>query len=377
MNPVAVITARAGSERLRHKNMLPLNGRPLAEWSILHALEAGLETVVTSDIPELLDIARHYGARAVQRPAHLGTANCTHEEAIRHALEATGCSGHPCMLLQPTSPFREDRIIERCLEAAEAHPKSTILSARDVHRFVIGGDNTGAETLWDGCVAVYPSGRVGEYPEVVAVRNSHLNSLQVDTEDDYVQACLIASRTIPVPDPVAGADSAVCVAALRNAGLHGEVTLVARPDGMPIPQDRPVAWINHCHGWDGNRADVLFLIANPHLQQTGIGPATLEVATKARLVIVRDNGTGDWLRSQLPAICGKHIEIRRVAEPLSNHLTTGAIACDLLHRAGCKVTRVGFSGPAIRAADSMGKFNQPGVSREIAILYKTGTDRKP
>lgn len=377
MRPVAVITARAGSGRLRFKNMLPLEGRPLAEWSILHALDAGLETVVTSDIPELLDIARRHGARVVERPDHLATADSSHAEAIRHALDATGTNGRPCVLLQATSPFRGDGILSSCLDVAARHPEATTLSSRHVHRFVIGGENTGAELLWDGCVAIFPPGRVCDFSNVIPVANSHLNSLQIDTEEDYEQACLCAARTARIPNPLGQTDSYTCVAALRNTGLCGPVTLVARPDGLPIPQAYPVAWLNHCHGWDGGRADVLFLIANPHLQQHGISQATREVAAKARLVIVRDNGTSDWLRHQLPVICGKHVEIRRVSEPLSNHLTTGAIACDLLHRAGCQVTRVGFSSPATRAADSMGQFNQPGVSREIAILHQTGTDRKP
>lgn len=377
MRPVAVITARAGSARLPHKNMLPLEGRPLAEWSILHALEAGLETVVTSDILELLDIARRHGARTVERPDHLATADCSHADTIRHALETSGTTVRPCVLLQPTSPFRGDGILARCLDAAVHHPEATILSSRHVHRFVIGGGNTGEELLWDGCVAIFPPQRIADFSNVIPVTNSHLNSLQIDTEEDYEQACLCAARTALIANPLGQADSSTCVAALRNAGLCGPVTLVARPDGLPIPQQFPVAWINHCHGWDGGRADVLFLIANPHLQQHGISPATQEVAAKARLVIVRDNGTGDWLRHQLPVICGKHVEIRRISEPLSNHLTTGAIACDLLHRAGCQLTRVGFSGSATRAADSIGKFNQPGVSREIAILKQTGTDRKP
>ena len=377
MNPVAVITARSGSERLLHKNMLPLDGRPLAEWSILHALEAGLETVVTSDIPELLYIARRHGARAVERPKHLANADCSHAETIRHAHEATGNATRPCVLLQPTSPFRGDGILRRCLNTADQQRHATVLSSRHVHRFVIGGENTGTEMLWDGCVAIYPPGRVCDYSNVVAVPNSHINSLQIDDENDYLHACLCAARTSLIPNPLGYDDSAACVAALRNAGIHGDVTLVARPDGKPIPQERPVAWLNHCHGWDGGRADVLFVIANPHIQQHGISPATREVAQKARLVIVRDNRAGDWLRSQLPVICGKHIEIRRVSDPLTNHLTTGAIASDLLHRAGCVVTRVGFSEPAIRAATSLGQFNQPGVSREIAILHQTGTNRKP
>lgn len=375
MKPVAVITARAGSRRLPGKNLLPIGSKGLAERSIHHALDAGLETIVTTDIPELVQAARAHGCHVVERPNELATDDCSHAEAIRHALVSVGRSAHPCVLLQPTSPFREDGIIERCLEAAGKHPDSTILSARPVHRFVIGGEHTGPQTLWDGCVAVFPAGRVGDYSHTVAVPNSHLNALQIDTENDYVQACLLASRLGMVPDPIAATDSAACVAALRNAGIHGEVTLVARPDGKPIPQDRPVAWLNHCNGWDRGRADVLFLIANPHLRQHGIGGNTREVAAKARLVIVRDNGEANWLRSQLPVICGKHLEIRRVSEPLTNHLTTGAIASDLLRRAGCRVTRVGFSPPAVRAASSRNQFNHPGVSREIALLHQSGTDR--
>jgi CTP:molybdopterin cytidylyltransferase MocA len=270
MRPIAVITARADSQRLPGKNMLPLDGRPLAEWSILHALDAGLETVVTSNIPELLQIARRHGCHAVARPAHLATATCSHADTIRHALEATGTTHRPCVLLQPTSPFRRDNIIARCLDAYAANPDTTILSSKQVHRFVIGGENTGPELLWDGCVAIHPPERVSDFSNVIEVPNSHLNSLQIDQEDDYVQACLIACHANRIHNPLAEADSAACIAALRNAGIHGWVTLVARPDGMPIPQDHPVAWINHCHGWDGRRADILFLIANPHLQKHGI-----------------------------------------------------------------------------------------------------------
>lgn len=376
MNPVAVITARKGSLRLPVKNMLPIDGRPMAEWSILHALDAGLETIVTSDIPELLTLARRHGCHVVDRPEHLATPESDHGETITHALEQAGKSNSPCVLLQPTSPFRNQRIIERCLAAANAEPGKTIVTSHVVHRFVIGGDNTGHETLWDGCVAVFPPGRVCDFSEAIAIPNTYINALQVDTEEDYVQACYLAATTHEIPNPIAGAESAMCVAALRNIGLHGKVTLVARADGFPIPQDHPVAWINHCQGWDGGRADVLFLIANRHFQTQGIGEATREVARKARLVVVRNNGEGEWLFRSLPMICGKHVEIRQVSEPVSNGLTTGAIASDLLARAGCDVTRIGFSPPAVRAAQSFGQFNYPGVSREIALLHKTGTDRK-
>lgn len=374
MDPVAVVTARAGSERLKRKNMLPLEGFPIAEHSIIQARAAGLRTIVTTDIPELADIARKRGCMIVHRPPELADVKADHGDVITHAMEPFGLLDRPCVLLQPTSPFRSGGIIEKCIKA---YCGNTVLTVQHVHGRRINGDNDGDLVLWDGCVAIFPPGKVCNYDSVTPVENEWANGLQIDRPEDYEKACTLAAMLGPVPFAVAEPSATQVRNAIRNAGLTGEVTLVARSNGKPIPQDNPVVWLNHCQGWDGQRADALLIIANPHIRRFGPSKEAREVARKAKLVIVRDNGEGDWLHHFMPEICGKSVSIRHISGDWVNGVTTGGIASSLLTSAGCKVTRIGFSDNIRRATDAIGQFAFSGVSREIAILRTCGEDHQP
>ncbi len=85
---VAVILARAGSKGLPNKNILPVAGRPMIEWTIETAMCA--ETVdavcVSSDSPEALAIARRMGAIVIERPAPLASDDASVMDATRHAI---------------------------------------------------------------------------------------------------------------------------------------------------------------------------------------------------------------------------------------------------------------------------------------------------
>ena len=63
-NAVAVITARGGSKRIPRKNIKEFCGKPIIEYSIQAALDAGIfdEVMVSTDDPEIADIARRAGA---------------------------------------------------------------------------------------------------------------------------------------------------------------------------------------------------------------------------------------------------------------------------------------------------------------------------
>jgi 3-deoxy-manno-octulosonate cytidylyltransferase (CMP-KDO synthetase) len=64
---LGVIPARLGSTRLPRKPLHPLAGRPLIEWVWRRAMAAGAlaEVVVATDSPEVLEVARGFGAEAV------------------------------------------------------------------------------------------------------------------------------------------------------------------------------------------------------------------------------------------------------------------------------------------------------------------------
>lgn len=107
-----VIPARAGSKRLPGKNLIPLMGRPLIEWTIGAAVEANVGTsiLVTSDSAEVLSIAGGYsGIRCLQRSPDLASDTASSVDVVIDALqheEREGRTYDSIMLLQPTSPLR-------------------------------------------------------------------------------------------------------------------------------------------------------------------------------------------------------------------------------------------------------------------------------
>ena len=119
---VALVPARSGSERVPGKNVRLLAGHPLIAYSIAAARDAGLfeAVVVSTDSPEIAEVARRYGAEApVMRPAELAGAHSPDIEWVLHAvhaLERDGRSFELFSILRPTSPFRTADTIRRACD---------------------------------------------------------------------------------------------------------------------------------------------------------------------------------------------------------------------------------------------------------------------
>jgi CMP-N-acetylneuraminic acid synthetase len=114
---VALVPARAGSERVPGKNVLALGGHPLIAYSIAAARQSGLfETVVVStDSEEIAEIARRYGAEVPGlRPSAIATAVSPDIEWVLHVMD--GRDEELFSILRPTSPFRTAATIRRAWE---------------------------------------------------------------------------------------------------------------------------------------------------------------------------------------------------------------------------------------------------------------------
>jgi CMP-N,N'-diacetyllegionaminic acid synthase len=127
---VALIPARAGSERVPGKNVRPLAGHPLLAYSIAAARESGLfeQVVVSTDSEEIASVATRYGAEVPDlRPAELGTATSPDIEWVQHMLGVLP-DYELFSLLRPTSPFRSAATIRRAwdLFVAQAPPADSI-----------------------------------------------------------------------------------------------------------------------------------------------------------------------------------------------------------------------------------------------------------
>ena len=93
---VALIPARSGSQRLKHKNIRPLGGHPLIAYTIAAASDSGVfaDVVVSTDSETYAVIARHYGADVpFLRPATISGSTSPDIEWVIHALETLASGG--------------------------------------------------------------------------------------------------------------------------------------------------------------------------------------------------------------------------------------------------------------------------------------------
>ena len=126
---LAIVPARGGSKRLPRKNVLDLAGKPLIAWSI----EAGLkskyidEVIVSSDDDEIIDISKKYNAQTIKRPDELASDTATTFDALKHTIDNIEEYNY-IILLQATSPLRNEKHIDEAIELLESKKADAIVS---------------------------------------------------------------------------------------------------------------------------------------------------------------------------------------------------------------------------------------------------------
>lgn len=141
-NIVAIIPARGGSKGIPKKNLIKFCGKPLVTWSIKQALAVkNISTVwVSSDSKQILNVARRSGANTITRPKSLSTNTTTTESVWMHALKIIEKKTGPVdtiVGLQPTSPIRESKDIDKALKRFEKTKCDSLFSVSDVGDFYI------------------------------------------------------------------------------------------------------------------------------------------------------------------------------------------------------------------------------------------------
>ena len=122
MKILVIIPARGGSKGIPHKNIKPLNGKPLIHYTIDEAREIVVDEdiCVSTDDPEIIKCVENYGLVVpFVRPAELATDTAGTYEVLLHALnffEKQGRHYDVVLLLQNTSPFRKSEQIKDALK---------------------------------------------------------------------------------------------------------------------------------------------------------------------------------------------------------------------------------------------------------------------
>ena len=128
MRSLGIIPARGGSKGIPRKNVRELCGKPLIQYTIDAALASNItHVVVSSEDEEICRVARQCGCDVVDRPTALAADDTPTLPVLQHALQSQDDEFDCVVTLQPTSPLRQTRHINECLDLFNRQPDADSL----------------------------------------------------------------------------------------------------------------------------------------------------------------------------------------------------------------------------------------------------------
>jgi CMP-N,N'-diacetyllegionaminic acid synthase len=145
MKIACIIPARGGSKGIPNKNIIDFCGKPLIAHSILQCKNSKYiqEVFVSSDSEEILEIAKNFGAKKINRPENISLDNSPSEECLTHAImEIQKEKKYDYIVfLQATSPIREPKDIDNTIEKLISDNLDSVFSSCELEDFLIWKKN--------------------------------------------------------------------------------------------------------------------------------------------------------------------------------------------------------------------------------------------
>ena len=118
---IAIVLARAGSRGLVGKNWAEVAGRACVAWTLDDAIAASMvgEVVISTDAPQVAQIAREMNVGVIDRPQDLASDVATIDAAARHAVQRVGADlpgETPVVILYANVPVRPAGLIDRAVD---------------------------------------------------------------------------------------------------------------------------------------------------------------------------------------------------------------------------------------------------------------------
>lgn len=141
-NVVAIVLARGGSKGLPRKNILPLMGKPLIQYTIdpLKKIELLDRMIVSTDDSEIAKISKRLGAEVpFFRPKELAQDSTTTEDALRHSLlwlkEKENYMADILVFVQITDLFKKPEYINQSIKMLlEDNKLDSVFVAKPTHK---------------------------------------------------------------------------------------------------------------------------------------------------------------------------------------------------------------------------------------------------
>jgi len=136
---ICIIPARAGSKRIKNKNIKKINNKLLIEYTLEFAVNSQLfnNIIVSSDSKIIQNIIKQKYFKKIiflNRPKNLAMDNSTTESCLTHVLDNFNFIKpiDYIFILEPTSPLRTYKTIQKAINLIKKHkPKSVISTFRN------------------------------------------------------------------------------------------------------------------------------------------------------------------------------------------------------------------------------------------------------
>ena len=135
---LGIVPARGGSKGIIRKNIRVLDGKPLLAYTAMAAQQSARlsRVLLSTDDPEIGEIGKAAGLEVpFLRPAELALDSTPMIDVVLHAIhwaEDHGERYHAICLLQPTSPLRSAKTIDRCIARLWERETDCVVSVRPV-----------------------------------------------------------------------------------------------------------------------------------------------------------------------------------------------------------------------------------------------------
>ncbi|WP_423818446.1 acylneuraminate cytidylyltransferase family protein [Salinimicrobium sp. TIG7-5_MAKvit] len=138
MKILGLIPARGGSKGIPGKNIKSLGGKPLLQYALESAKNSELlsKVILSSDDPKIIAVAEEIGLEVpFRRPTALAADDTPTLNVVKHALNYFAQKGQnfdAVCLLQVTSPFRRNGLIDAAIEQFSKGKFDSLISVREV-----------------------------------------------------------------------------------------------------------------------------------------------------------------------------------------------------------------------------------------------------
>lgn len=129
MKNLGIIPARGGSKGIPRKNIKLMNGKPMVAYTIEAAQKSRLEHfVVSTEDEEIKNICEGLGAEVLPRSEELACDSTHTAHVIADVLKRIDYEPDTVVLLQPTSPLRNEVHINEALDVYEHGTFDSVMS---------------------------------------------------------------------------------------------------------------------------------------------------------------------------------------------------------------------------------------------------------